>query len=109
MSIEKSNDPIGTRTRVLPACGIVPQPITPPRAHKQRFTVSFYSLLVAVKFREPALVFEGCLLCEANTSELALQLQTEEATNGFVKKCSPNVKTSSFYLNLTIFDIDFNC
>jgi hypothetical protein len=31
-SIEKSNDLIGNRTRDLPACGIVPQPTTLPRA-----------------------------------------------------------------------------
>jgi hypothetical protein len=32
MSIEKSNDLIGNRTRDLPACSIVPQPTTLPRA-----------------------------------------------------------------------------
>jgi hypothetical protein len=31
-SIEKSNDLIGNRTRDLPACSIVPQSITLPRA-----------------------------------------------------------------------------
>jgi hypothetical protein len=31
-SIEKSNDPIGNKTRDLPACSIVPQPTTLPRA-----------------------------------------------------------------------------
>jgi hypothetical protein len=31
-SIEKSNDLIGIRTRDLPACSIVPQPVTLPRA-----------------------------------------------------------------------------
>jgi hypothetical protein len=31
-SIEKSSDLIGSRTRGLPACGIVPQPTTLPRA-----------------------------------------------------------------------------
>jgi hypothetical protein len=31
-SIEKANDFIGTRTRGLPACSIVPQPTTLPRA-----------------------------------------------------------------------------
>jgi hypothetical protein len=31
-SIEKSNDLIGIRTRDLPACSIVPQPTTMPRA-----------------------------------------------------------------------------
>jgi hypothetical protein len=30
--LKKSNDLIGTRTRDLPACGIVPQPTTLPRA-----------------------------------------------------------------------------
>jgi hypothetical protein len=30
-SIEKSSDFIGTRTRDLPACSIVPQPTTLPR------------------------------------------------------------------------------
>jgi hypothetical protein len=32
MSIEKSNYPIENRTRDLPACSIVPQPTTLPRA-----------------------------------------------------------------------------
>jgi hypothetical protein len=32
MSIEKSNDLIGNRTRDIPACSIVPQPTTLPRA-----------------------------------------------------------------------------
>jgi len=32
MSIKKSNDTIGNRTRDLPACSAVPQPTTPPRA-----------------------------------------------------------------------------
>jgi hypothetical protein len=31
-SIEKPNDLMGTRTRDLPACSIVPQPITLPRS-----------------------------------------------------------------------------
>jgi hypothetical protein len=34
MSIEKSNDVMKNRTRDLPACSIVPQPITLPRAPK---------------------------------------------------------------------------
>jgi hypothetical protein len=33
-SIETSNDLIGIRTRDLPACSIVPQPTTLPRATK---------------------------------------------------------------------------
>jgi hypothetical protein len=32
MPIEKSNDLIGNRTRDLPACSILPQPTTLPRA-----------------------------------------------------------------------------
>jgi hypothetical protein len=35
-SIEKSNDLTGNRTRDLPACRIVPQPTTLPRAHSTR-------------------------------------------------------------------------
>jgi hypothetical protein len=32
MSMKKSNDTIGNRTRDLPACSVVPQPTAPPRA-----------------------------------------------------------------------------
>jgi hypothetical protein len=32
MSTKNSNDPIGSRTRDLPACSAVPQPTAPPRA-----------------------------------------------------------------------------
>ena len=32
MSMKKSNDTIGNRTRDLPACSAVPQPTAPPRA-----------------------------------------------------------------------------
>jgi hypothetical protein len=38
MSIEKSNDLIGNRTRYLPACSTVPQPTTLPRA---RWMIAF--------------------------------------------------------------------
>jgi hypothetical protein len=41
-SIEKSNDLIGNRTRDLPACSIVPQPTTLPRAGNW----SFYDYIV---------------------------------------------------------------
>jgi hypothetical protein len=40
-SIEKSIDLIGTRTRNLPACRIVPQPTTLPRAMNVSQSVTF--------------------------------------------------------------------
>ena len=33
MPVQNSNDPIGNRTRELPACNAVPQPTAPPRAN----------------------------------------------------------------------------
>jgi hypothetical protein len=36
-SIEESYDLIGIRTRDLPACNLVPQPTTLPRAHTVKF------------------------------------------------------------------------
>jgi hypothetical protein len=38
MSIEKSNDLIGNRTRDLPACSIVPQPTTLPLARRNKIS-----------------------------------------------------------------------
>jgi hypothetical protein len=34
LSMKKSNDTIGIRTRDLPACSAIPQPTAPPRAPK---------------------------------------------------------------------------
>jgi hypothetical protein len=42
MSIEKSNDIIGNRTRVLSARSIVPQPITLPRAAIRQTAAKYY-------------------------------------------------------------------
>jgi len=36
MSMKKSHDTIGNRTRDLPACSAVPQPTAPPRTPKER-------------------------------------------------------------------------
>jgi hypothetical protein len=47
MSMKNSNDTIGIRTRELPACNAVPQPISPPRAPIRIKTClySFYNFL----------------------------------------------------------------
>jgi hypothetical protein len=52
--LKKSNDLTGIRTRNLPACSIVPQPTTLPRA--------------------PSLVFDPCVETGSNTSTVALRV-----------------------------------
>jgi len=44
MSMKKSNDTIGNRTRDLPACSAVPQPTAPPRAPENQCSAGLYSL-----------------------------------------------------------------
>ena len=39
--MKNSNDTIGNRTRDLPACSVVPQPIAPPRAPRVAPSTSF--------------------------------------------------------------------
>jgi len=45
MSIKNSNDTVGNRTRDLPACSAMPQPIPPPRAPTLKGVIEFYVLL----------------------------------------------------------------
>jgi hypothetical protein len=40
MSVKKSNDTIGNRTRDLPACSAVPQPTAPPRCSLRLLNIS---------------------------------------------------------------------
>jgi hypothetical protein len=47
MTMKKSNDTIGNRTRNLPACSAVPQPTAPPRAPQNKVTYIVYIIMVA--------------------------------------------------------------
>jgi hypothetical protein len=50
--MKKSNDITGNRTRDLPACSIVPQPTTLPRAETNWFTLLVHSLFKEMKPQE---------------------------------------------------------
>jgi hypothetical protein len=47
-SIEKSNELIGNRTRDLPACSIVPQPTTLPRAPKEETVCTYFHSILKI-------------------------------------------------------------
>jgi hypothetical protein len=92
-SIEKSSDLIETRTRDLPACFIVPQPSTIPRAPY----LEFKQVILPYKYCISGYYQSSCFYLKINFSDtgFCLRLQVKRTQLGRIGRASPYLRTSS--------------